>query len=115
MVEPGATADGFDGVEVTVTANPGDRLSTYACNCAAVPGLVLVLPRTEAPRAPSCARLDMVLYCHTARPNWMIPKTSEKKSTEESANSTRDWPSRLRRHLSVCLITAIARASSPIE
>ena len=26
--EPGATADGFAGVAVTVTENPGERLST---------------------------------------------------------------------------------------
>lgn len=69
MVVPGAAAEGFVGVAVTVTAKPGERLSTYVCNCAAVAGIVLLLPRTEAQRAPSCARLETVLYCHTARPN----------------------------------------------
>ena len=49
-------------VAVTVTAKPGDRLSTYDCSWAAVPGASLVLPRTEAQRAPSCARFETVLY-----------------------------------------------------
>ena len=69
MVEPGATADGFAGVAVTVTGIPTDRLSTNVCNCAAVAGVALEPPCTEAQRAPSWARLETVLYCHTARPN----------------------------------------------
>lgn len=69
MIEPGATADGFAGVAVTVTGTPNARLSTNACSCAAVAGIELELPRTEAQRAPSCARLDIVLYCQIARPN----------------------------------------------
>ena len=68
-VWPGATADGFAGVAVTVTAIPSARLSTKDCSCAAVAGIELELPRTEAQRAPSCARLDIVLYCQIARPN----------------------------------------------
>ncbi len=79
------------GVVVTVTLK-GARLWTYVCTSAWPAGDRLVLPWTDAHRAPSCARSETMLYRQTPIPNMMVPKMVMKKIVDASENSTRLCP-----------------------
>jgi hypothetical protein len=82
---------------VTVGSHPGDRARTNVWTSAVEAGLEPWAPRTAAHRAPSCARSETMLYCHTMSPNSIVPRNVIRKRNDDSANSTSVCPRSLRR------------------